>query len=86
MDYWTNEVSPIEPFALYYCMFDLSWIGYIKRVQAATKADSNGNILNFMSGLPRFSGTDLLLFEDWHEKTSTVVSLTRSEIFELMEM
>ena len=36
----------------------------ISRASTTTMADSNGNIINVMKGLTKFSGTDLMLFED----------------------
>ena len=82
---WTNKASSREPCVLYYCAHDSSWTGYITGIQAATITNSNGNMFNVMKAPTKFSGTDPLMFEDWYENTCTVISLTRPEIFELME-
>lgn len=48
-------------------------------------ADFNGSLFYVMKGLTKFSGTDRMLFENWREKTCTVITLTRPETLELMD-
>ncbi len=46
---------------------------------------NNGNLANATRGLKPFSGKDPTLFENWYEKTSIMLSISRPDIHNVME-